>query len=321
MNRLLVLAWHNVEGTWCFPSRRGSGRAGLERQLRALKRLFTVVPLEPTLRQLAAGEPLPPRAVALTFDDGYRDNLELAAPLLRELDLPATFFLVPGLLSRETEPWWEVVSWAVACGTTESIDWEGAHLVLADEHERTVTLRLVTEALKRRPAAARERALAELVERLRPEGARPRFGGFLDWSGAAALVRAGFDVGSHTYSHVILGEETFEHQQRELLQSRRALEHGLDVSVSLLAYPNGSQVDYGPETIEAVVETGYTNALTTQNGWNTPDSPPCELRRVVLYPERGLQGLAALAPAARRAGGLIKRAGRSTSRGLRRVAS
>jgi peptidoglycan/xylan/chitin deacetylase (PgdA/CDA1 family) len=279
------------------------------------------VRLEDALRRLDSGEPLPSRAVALTFDDGYRDNLELAVPLLRSLELPATFFLVPGLLSRETDPWWETVSWAVTNATVDSFAWSGTELRTRHAHERVAALGVVTEALKRREASARVAALDELVERLRPAGSRPGPDGFLDWPGAAALVRAGFDIGSHTSSHVILGEETVERQRAELGESRSALERELGVAVSLLAYPNGTRADYGPETVAAAADAGYSHALTTREGWNDPRTPRYELRRYVVYPERGLQELAALSPTVQRAGRLVRRAGRSARRGLRRGVS
>src|SRR4051812_23337545 len=103
-SQLLVLCYHNVDPTWSFPARRRAGRLGLERQLRLLKRLATVVPLETAVGALAEGRSLPPRAVALTFDDGYRDNLTVAVPMLQQLELPATFFLVPGLLDNVKPP-------------------------------------------------------------------------------------------------------------------------------------------------------------------------------------------------------------------------
>ena len=112
-DRLLIVAWHNVERTWNYPAAPGAGAAGFEHQLRRLQRLGTIVPLAPSLRQLTTGQPLPPRAIALTFDDGYRDNLEVGAPVLERLGLPATFFLVPGILDGTVSPWWETVAWAV----------------------------------------------------------------------------------------------------------------------------------------------------------------------------------------------------------------
>ena len=123
--RLLVLAWHNVDRTWYYPCAPGAGLRGLARQLEQLRRFSSIVALRPALEALADGRPLPPRAVALTFDDGYRDNLDLAVPLLERLQLPATFFLVPGMLSGEVPMWWEVIAWAFNRSTRHAVTWRG----------------------------------------------------------------------------------------------------------------------------------------------------------------------------------------------------
>src|SRR3978361_416345 len=98
-NRLLVLGWHNIDPTPGFPAPPGVGRLGLAnerptpapagvgrlgfaKQLRTLARFATVLPLQDALRRMEAGEPLPARAVVLTFDHGYLDNLELGVPML-----------------------------------------------------------------------------------------------------------------------------------------------------------------------------------------------------------------------------------------------
>lgn len=104
---MLVLGWHNVEGTPCFPSVRGAGIRGFRAQVEWLARWAEVVPLRESLRALAAGERLPPRAVAITFDDGYRDNFEHAAPVLERLSLPATFFVVTQWIDTDIVPWWD----------------------------------------------------------------------------------------------------------------------------------------------------------------------------------------------------------------------
>jgi CelD/BcsL family acetyltransferase involved in cellulose biosynthesis/peptidoglycan/xylan/chitin deacetylase (PgdA/CDA1 family) len=110
-DRLLVLIWGSLEGG----GRAAARSPAVATQLRYLRRFATVVPLGPAMEALGAGRALPPRAVALTFDDGYKDHLEIAAPLLQEFGLPATFFLAPALLSetgsREGAPF---------------LDWNGA---------------------------------------------------------------------------------------------------------------------------------------------------------------------------------------------------
>ena len=89
-----------------------------------------MLPLEDALARLHAGERLPSRAVAITFDDGYRDNLTLALPVLEALGLPATFFLVPRLLSGEMDAWWETLGWAIESRTRDALRWKGESFAL-----------------------------------------------------------------------------------------------------------------------------------------------------------------------------------------------
>src|SRR6478752_8590927 len=99
--RLLVLGWHNIAGTYGFPAAEGAAERGFAKQMQTLSRVANVIDLEQGLARLTAGEKLPSRAVALTFDDGYTDNLTLGVPILERHGLPATFFLVPRFLSGE----------------------------------------------------------------------------------------------------------------------------------------------------------------------------------------------------------------------------
>jgi peptidoglycan/xylan/chitin deacetylase (PgdA/CDA1 family) len=289
---LLVLGWHNVESSWCFPSRPGAGRHGLERQLVFLRRYASVVPLGDALRALGEGRPLPPRAVALSFDDGYRDNLRLAVPVLERLGLPATFFLVPELLSGLVRPWWEVLAWAFTCSTRDAVEWEGVTVALHTAAGRRAAFAEVVERLKRRDRVARDAAVEELLDRCAPAGDPRERAMFLDWAGARELAGRGFAVGSHSLRHTILSAECPEEQASDLTDARKQLEGELDVPVDLLAYPNGLEGDYDQATVAAAERAGYAYAATTLQGRNSPATPRYEIRRFVQRPERGAAGLA-----------------------------
>lgn len=291
-DRLAILAWHNVEATWWYPSRPGTGVRGLARQLRSLRRFANVVPLEPALEALASGRPLPPRAVALCWDDGYRDGLELAAPLLERFQMPATFFLVPGLLSGEVRAWWELVAWAWAHSTRSSIPWDHRVLQVRGRAGRR-SLRWLGGWLQAQTRAAREQRVAELLERLRPAGDPDDRRLFLDWSEARKLAGKGFAIGSHSMYHTILRNEPLEDQQWDLAASRAQLEQQLEVPVRLFAYPSGQPGDYDAETVDAVARAGYSHAFTTRAGWNRPATPALEGHRVVVEPQRTFSSLAA----------------------------
>jgi peptidoglycan/xylan/chitin deacetylase (PgdA/CDA1 family) len=289
-NTLMVLGWHNVTATHCFPASPGAGERGMEQQFRALRRFATVVPLGAALRDLAQGRPLPPRAVAITFDDGYRDNLTVAGPMLRRLGLPATCFLVPGLLSGTVLPWWERLGWAFAQAAAPAVQWEDRRLQTADPAARRRAFGVVSELLKRRDRRRRDAAVEELVGLLSPSGSYDPAEQFLDWDGARAL-RDHMELGSHSMYHAILSEETPQDQRDDLATSRRELTEQLDVDIRVLAYPNGTPADYDADTLTAVRQAGYDHAVTTRPGWNTPATPPHEIHRWVMNPERGLVDL------------------------------
>jgi peptidoglycan/xylan/chitin deacetylase (PgdA/CDA1 family)/CelD/BcsL family acetyltransferase involved in cellulose biosynthesis len=291
-DRLLVFAWHNVEGTWGYPAPPGAGVRGFEQQLLRLRQAGNVVPLGPALRRLSEGEKLPPRAIALTFDDGYRDNLELGLPVLERLGLPATFFLVPGILSGQVRPWWEVVAWGFAHSNRASVVWEGGSLPVAGSAGRRSAAR-VTARLKELDEAGRQQAVKELLALLEPGGGPEVRDLFLDWDGARELLRRGFSVGAHSMGHAILARQPAEEQALDLATCRRRLEDELGVTVNLFAYPNGTLADYDRHTVQAAQQAGYAHALTARAGWNTSSTPPFELRRVVLEPHRGLSEIVA----------------------------
>jgi peptidoglycan/xylan/chitin deacetylase (PgdA/CDA1 family) len=291
-NGLVVLGWHNVGGTWSFPSPAGTGARGLAAQLRWLKRAAAVLDLTTALDMLAAGERLPLRAVAITFDDGYRDNLDIAVPMLEALGLPATFFLAPRLLSGEVAPWWEVLARAMSTTHLERVAVSGESFELTDGQSR----QRLMELLKRGDNESRQSTVRELVEVLSdgdrvPEWERDLL---LDWPGARQLVDRGFAIGSHSLEHRILANEQADVQFADLRDSKHLLEAGLDVAVRVLAYPNGTWADFTRATEDAARDAGYDYAVTTIAGRNVASTPPLELRRWVMYPERGVTGFGVL---------------------------
>lgn len=290
--KLLVLGYHNIEPTWAFPgTTAAAGLQGFDRQLRALRRWAHVVPLSEALTHLAAGRPLPGRAVALTFDDGYRDAATVVAPLLAKHGLPATFFLVPGFLSGQVSAWWEELAWAVQTGTRGGVVSQDVRYDTLTQQQRDACVAAVSESLKRLSQQARLAAVAELVSRLGPHGPNPSNALFMSWDDAQALLTAGFDIGSHTCGHPILSNETAASQTRELAGSKAELEARLGRRMDLLAFPNGRAVDYDDRTLRAVQDCGYTFALTTRTGFATVDHAPFEVRRVVVGPETDLRRL------------------------------
>ena len=284
-DRLLVLGYHNIEGTWCWPARPRMGERRFGEQMRILSRVATVVDLRSALDTLASGSALPPRAVALTFDDGYRDNLTVAAPILRRWGMCGTIYLVPGLLDRSVHAWWERLGWAIAGTAARTLHYDGREYRIGDPAQRLYAQRHIEGDVKHLDHATRTARIEDLVDQLAPT---TRYGAdrlFLDWDSAADLARAGLTVGSHTMEHPILARESAETQRRSLTESRQILQDRLGDEVATLAYPNGTRADYDPTTLQAVADAGYSYAVTTWGGRVSCSDPPFEISRHLVSPD------------------------------------
>lgn len=292
--RALILCWHNVAPTQYFRSRGTDTTDGFRRQMRLLKMLCTPISLSEAVLHLAEGRPLPPRSAVVTFDDGYRDNLQLAAPLLADLQIPATFFLVPRYLSSRQPPWWERLAWAVRSSRrTGPVQWREFEVSPRGAGPDAV-LDVLADQLKLLDEASRQRSVSELIELFDPAGEEPP-SPMMDWDEARQLSRMGFDIGSHSCRHVILSNEADADQLEDLRVSRSLLARGIGTPVDLLAYPNGRPDDFGSATVDSARKAGYRAAVTTIDGWNDPDTDPFLMRRFVIYPEWGPIGFGVIA--------------------------
>lgn len=286
-NRLVVLGWHNIEPTWSFHGDSPTAaRQAFRRQVQFLRRFVNVVPLRSALSDLTTGRPLPARAVALTFDDGYLDNVTYAAPLLEAEGLPATFFLLPQFLSGDVTAWWEDLGWSFGNATVPNLDWAAMRFDLSTATARRSALGHVTERLKLLDRRSRQESVAELREKLMPGVRSPGpQRQFMNWDEATLLLAHGHEIGSHTCTHPILSREDPKEQAAELVESRRTLAERFGCSIDVLAFPNGRARDYSADTLRLVHQAGYQFAVTTQPEVASRNTHPHEVPRFLLSPK------------------------------------
>jgi peptidoglycan/xylan/chitin deacetylase (PgdA/CDA1 family) len=233
--------------------------AALERQLRWLKRRFSIVPLRSIVAAAANGGALS-RKVALTFDDGLRSNVDVAYPILHKLAIPATFFICPGLVDRASWLWTHEARSRLA-----RLD-VAARGELAAEGRAPQEIEAFVEWMKRLDLAARRRVEARLREatpRFAPTAAEREDFDLANWEALRRLDPAIVTIGSHTLTHPILPGTPPADLEAEVRDSRRLLERGLQRPVEFFAYPNGDH-DAGAE---AAVRKHYRAAVTVAHGW------------------------------------------------------
>jgi peptidoglycan/xylan/chitin deacetylase (PgdA/CDA1 family) len=273
-----VLTFHRVndEGDPFFPA---LPTAVFEGWMAHLARAYRVLPLEDLVERMRRGG-LPRHAIALTFDDGYRDNLTHAAPVLARLGLPATLFLATGFIGTAEVPWFDRLAMALKkTGAREVAAPGGERLPLGSAAERLAALDRLLAELKRLPDEALHAALDRLLRALGLTDQRCFKNWMLTWDDVHALRGLGWRLGAHTVNHPILSRVSPERAWKEILGSRTMIESACGVAPACFAYPNGGPGDY-TETVKALVrEAGFACAVTTRFGLNTAATSPWELRR------------------------------------------
>lgn len=273
-------------------------------QMRVLAECFNVLPLRDAVTALRE-QRLPPRAVCITFDDGYRSVHDLALPVLREFGLPATVFVASGCIG-ERSMWNDRILEAVQTLPAGRLDLRELGLdayALGSLAERRATLARLTEASKYLPPPAR-RGLVERLETLVGEGLA--HGLMLTPAMVAQLDRAGIEIGAHTISHPILTSLDDDSARVEIAEGKRQLEAIIGKPVRLFAYPNGKVGrDYDERHVAMVREAGFEAAFTTavgaitqaQDRFQLPRSRPWD-RSPFLFGLRLLRWMARGAPVA-----------------------
>ncbi|HEY7514516.1 MAG TPA: polysaccharide deacetylase family protein [Vicinamibacteria bacterium] len=279
----VILRYHRVYADGVEPLYElGVSRALFEAQLDYLQRHCSVVPLGDVFDGLFHGGALPPRAVAITFDDGYRDNFDEAFPALRSRGLPATVFVSVENVERGMPFWWDRVAAAVdgAPRGPVEIDLGGGIEVVNLDGLRT-RRRLVDracEALKLMPHEEASAVLEALSGAL--GGTGPATGEILSWDQVAEMAGGGIEIGSHTLDHPVLSRLGADEAERQIVESRRRLEDRLGSPVRFFAYPNGKRDDVTPRVKEMVRRAGYHGAFSTIQGRPSAASDPFLVERI-----------------------------------------
>lgn len=278
--RLSVLLYHRVLRQ-PDPLRPQDFDAALfDAHMQAVSRVFCVLPLDEALVRLRAGT-LPARALCLTFDDGYRDNFEIACPILRRHGLTATFFIASGFLGTG-RMFHDTVVESLRRLPDGMVDlaWIGlGQIAIEGDPSRAASSTRIIDALKYLPADA-QAAACERLAAMAP-GELPT-----DLMMTAEQVRSlpalGMGVGAHTHLHPILTQVAPDVAWEQIRANRDVLAALLGAPPALFAYPNGKpQIDYRAEHVEMVKRAGFDGAVTVAFGTATRATDPFQIPRFV----------------------------------------
>jgi len=306
----VVLVYHRVAELGSDPWGLAVAPARFAEQMEILRREFRPVALRRIFELLDSGS-VPSLTVAVTFDDGYSDNLERALPALERTGVPATVFLASGYLGGAREFWWDELERILlgpgplpsvlelgpgACWRLDAPSLDDSETAVEGDPQTHRGWRAWEEPPTRRHALYRdlwkrwhglpERERARESERLREwagmdRAVRPSHR-VLSEREARQLARSELiDVGAHTVSHPVLSTLPADSQRREIFESAAQLSALLDRPVRTFAYPFGKPADYDSTTVALVRGAGYAGACSNSPGLTRAETDRFQLPRVL----------------------------------------
>jgi peptidoglycan/xylan/chitin deacetylase (PgdA/CDA1 family) len=235
-------------------------------QMEQLARRFNPVSMDDVFLFLSGVKGLPPRAVVVTFDDGFKDNFQIAAPILNRIGIPATFYVLVDSVDRSIAPWYCRLRQSFL--TSRAQTWRdpatGKVRKMTDQSDREAALLAALEFCAQVGVSERDRYVLEAESSLDPEAFPAESQLMMTWDDVRSLARSGHSVGAHTMTHPNLAYISVEEARIELAGSKRKLEIELGQKVLHFSYPSPAlNPIWNSATVRLTAEVGYSTAVTT----------------------------------------------------------
>jgi peptidoglycan/xylan/chitin deacetylase (PgdA/CDA1 family) len=227
---------------------------------------FEFVALDEARRRLVEGDGAP--FAALTFDDGYRDTLHEALPVLERRRAPFTVYCATGFIERTARLWWLELEEAI--GRLEAVDIGTARLGTArlaarTPAEKSVAFDRIYWLLRGRSEPKLLETIGDLARRAGVESETLSDGLFMDWSQVIQLSRHPLaTIGAHSVTHRRLAHWSGAEARAEMAASKAMLEARLGIEVNSFAYPVGDPTSAGAREFGLARELGFATAVTTR---------------------------------------------------------
>lgn len=290
---LSILIYHRINKAGSKKSFDFFSERSLDWQMHLISKVFNPLPLKQAIDHLQAGT-LPARAIAVTFDDGYADNLTLAMPILEKYGIRGTCF-VAGIGIKEGRLWNDKLIDGISQTPSRQLNLDhlglGQHrLNTANQRRQTITL-LLHRLKQLHPDTQRQQldailAAAQVVVKDRL---------ILSEAQVSELSQRGMDIGCHTMNHPMLSRVDLDYARDDICSAKAELERLINKPVELFAYPYGKPNEHFlPVHQQLAKELGFCAALSTAWGSNNRYSDMFSLKRFTPWDDNPLKFLVRL---------------------------
>ena len=284
-----ILVYHRVAETAFDPYGLAVSPGHFLQHLRYLKQHYHIVSVDELLEQWSCRS-YRDGTVAITFDDGYADNLGTAYPIAKQCEVPITVFVTIQPILHNALFWWDELALYIfqlpvpASISVVTDSGERCSISIATVAERRAACERLHAFLKHMSEDARQRIVATPHFGLTSHDGKLMVGRPLTVAELQEFAGLAYvSIGAHTMTHPVLRTLSTEAQNKELVSSKKNLEDLVGVSISTVAYPFGKSGDISRVTKRLAAEAGYRAAFTTTGKPVFPWSDPYSLPRLSVH--------------------------------------
>lgn len=245
-----------------------------EQQMRILKKDFIPITIKQLVDHINKEKALPRNAIMITFDDGFDDNYYNAYPILKKLDMPATFFVSTDFVESNEAIWFERLAYFFYRVEALSIYIKQLDLELtltSSLLSRREAYGILVEAIKLVENSIRIEILNELyIEYGDPYNSiseeASKYSKPMTWNQLQQMADDGFDIGAHSVTHPVLSKLTMEELSFELNESKVRLEEKINTEVLSTAYPVGQSESVSGSVLDITSKANYQIAFNYIDG-------------------------------------------------------
>lgn len=256
--------------------------ADFEREVVFLKKYFDIVSIDHVVDVFRLGRVFSRPTIAITIDDGFKDNYDLLFSVVKRHNIPVTIFLTTGLIGTNKKAWVNNLSDMILKTSQPTLNLNGlfeakSFPLSTIEDKRTAYVEIVRR-LKNIDIRERDRFLKELEKQLgAPDESSPLM---LNWDEIRTMAKHNVFFGAHTVTHPILTNMPLEDAQKEILESKRHIEKELGTKVRHFAFPNGRPQDFNETMREYCKKIGFDSVSSCDYGFNEKASDVWGLKRI-----------------------------------------
>ncbi len=247
--------------------------AEFEEQVEVIRDHFNPVSIRDVIRFVEGGE-LPRNPVLVTMDDGYRDNYDVALPILQRHGVRACFFIATDYVTRRRVFWWDRIAYLVKGTKRTRIELtypSALEFEVSTAAQKEVATNRLLRIVKKEFGLDLPRFMDEIAAATGVAWNDELERGFanellMTWDQVRALRAAGMDVQSHTKTHRVLQTLSTADVRTELRESRHELEQQLNEPIEAISYPVGHTISDRPDVREGLVDAGYKVGFTNATG-------------------------------------------------------